>query len=222
MGRIDADLMFDIIKKWEWGNSGSPDIYHDPQTRIQGISYRSNLARLMETLLKENKIEKAKEVINIAMENMPVAYFGFYTFVEPFVDGYYKVGETKNARELFEKLKTIYQERLQYYEGIPLDAQYGKIDDIISDMEAYRRIIDILIDNNDREMAEKETLIFNEYIDKFSHFYKDEGATNPVLNTDPDIEDTLPVIDTVANDAIKVEEKGESEELKDTSLVPKN
>ncbi len=222
MGRIDADLMFDIIKKWEWGNSGSPDIYHDPQTRIQGISYRSNLARLMETLLKENKIEKAKEVINIAMENMPVAYFGFYTFVEPFVDGYYKVGETKNARDLFEKLKTIYQERLQYYEGIPLDAQYGKIDDIISDMEAYRRIIDILIDNNDREMAEKETLIFNEYIDKFSHFYKDEGTVNPALNADPDIEDTLPIIDTVANDAIKVEEKGELEELKDTSLVPKN
>jgi hypothetical protein len=41
-------------------------------------------------------------------------------------------------------------------------------------MEAYRRLIDMLTGNNDREMAEKETLIFNEYIDKFSHFYKNE------------------------------------------------
>jgi hypothetical protein len=222
MGRIDGDLMFDIIKKWEWGNSGSPDIYHDPQTRIQGISYRSNLARLTETLLAENKIDKAKEVIDIAMANMPVDYFGFYTFVEPFVDGYFKVGETTKARELFEKLKTIYQERLEYYEGISLDAQYGKIDDIISDMEAYRRIIDILIDNNDRELAEKETLTFNEYIDKFSHFYKEDETTKPALDTDPDVQDTLPVIDTVAPDATKVEDKGELEELKDTVLVPKN
>jgi len=29
------------------------------------------------------------------MENMPVEYFGYYAFVEPFVDGYYKVGETR-------------------------------------------------------------------------------------------------------------------------------
>ncbi|MCJ7467273.1 MAG: hypothetical protein MUO53_11350, partial [Maribacter sp.] len=95
-------------------------------------------------------------------------------------------------------------------------------DDIISDMEAYRRIIDILIDNNDREMAEKETLIFNEYIDKFSHFYKEDETTNPALDTDPGVQDTVPMIDTIAIDATKVEEKGESEELKDTVLGPRN
>src|SRR5690606_6142623 len=42
MGRIDSDLMYDIVQKWAWGNSGSPDIYHDPETRKNSISYRSN------------------------------------------------------------------------------------------------------------------------------------------------------------------------------------
>ena len=93
MGRIDTDLMYDIVSKWDWGNSGSDKIYHDPQTRSQGLSFRSNLARLMETLIAENKIDKAKNIIEMAMTNMPVEHYGFYAFVEPFVDGYFKVGE---------------------------------------------------------------------------------------------------------------------------------
>jgi len=174
MGRIDTDLMYDIVNKWDWGNSGSSKIYHDTQTRTQGLSFRGNLARLTETLINENKIEKAKEIINIAMTNMPVDYFGHYTFVEPFVDGYYKVGETEKARALYHQLKTKYQERLTYYAGTPKDQQYRNIEEIVNDMRAYRRNIDILIRNKDREVAEKETLIFNEYIENFQHFYGDE------------------------------------------------
>ena len=32
MGRIDANRMYNIVKKWEWGNSQSSQIYHDPET----------------------------------------------------------------------------------------------------------------------------------------------------------------------------------------------
>lgn len=197
MGRIDSDLMADIVDDWEWGNASSSDIYHDPQTRSQGLSFRGNLARLMETQLAEDKIDDAKKTINIAMTNVPFEHYGFYAFVEPFVDGYYKVGNQQQARELFTKLKKVYQERLEYYAGIPLDEQYSKIDDILSDMEAYRRNIDILIRNRDRDFAEKETLIFNEYIDKFTQFIGDddqEYLSEPSL--DPDMQDTIP-LDTI-------------------------
>ncbi len=218
MGRIDTDLMYDIVTNWYWGNSGSPDIYHDPQTRIQGLSYRSNLARLTEQLIKEDKIERAKEIIDMTMENLPVEYYEYYAFVEPFVDGYYKVGETNKARAVFEKLKKIYQDRLEYYEGIPLDEQYDKIDEIIGDMEGYRRNIDILITNNDREKAEKETLIFNEYIDKFEHFYKNNIPENEPLipGQDPDMTDTMPVSDSININATTTGE----EELLERVVVP--
>ena len=33
MGRVDSDLMYEKVKYWDWGNSGSPNIYHDPETR---------------------------------------------------------------------------------------------------------------------------------------------------------------------------------------------
>ncbi|NJM79255.1 MAG: hypothetical protein HC854_05830, partial [Flavobacterium sp.] len=55
MGYIDSDKMYNIITKWDWGNSGNPNIYHDPETRKNGITYRTNLARLMETLINEGK-----------------------------------------------------------------------------------------------------------------------------------------------------------------------
>src|SRR5690606_15475598 len=51
MGRLDTDLMYDMVMSWNWGNSGNPNIYHDVETRKNGITYRGNLARLMEQLI---------------------------------------------------------------------------------------------------------------------------------------------------------------------------
>ena len=191
MGRIDTDLMYDVVMNWEWGNSGSPEIYHDPQTRSQGLSLRSNLARLMEALIAENKIEKASEVIDLAMTQLPVDRYGFYTFVEPFLDGYYKVGETTRARELFDTLIGVYKDRLDYYEGTSLDQQYEQIEEILADMEAYKRVIDIAIENDDRQLAEKETLLFNEQLDRFG-FYQDSFLNQlPEIPAEPSSPDTV-------------------------------
>jgi len=187
MGRIDSDLMYDIVKKWEWGNSGG-DIYHDTQTRIQGLSFRSNMARLVETLLKENKIDKAKEIIDIAMTNMPVEKFDYYAFAEPFLDGYYKVGETTKARAIFQKLKKIYQERLNYYGSLPYDQQQGNLDDIIADMERYSSIIDMLINNRDESLAKKETQAFNNYLRQFERFFNGGGNPLDALDGPPEPE----------------------------------
>ena len=41
MGRVDADLMYEKVVNWDWGNSGSPDIYHDTETRKNSITYWS-------------------------------------------------------------------------------------------------------------------------------------------------------------------------------------
>lgn len=199
MGRIDTELMYGIVKNWDWGNSGDTNIYHDTQTRIQGVTFRSNLARLMEALVNEGQIEKAKDIIDISITNMPVDQYGYYTLIEPFIDGYYKVGETTLARELFERLKTKYIERLNYYSEIPLEQQIAHGENILNDMTAYRRIVDILVDNNDREKGESETLSFNEYFDLFygDQFGQDEDPFNSV---NPDLIDSNTIIDSTTKD----------------------
>jgi hypothetical protein len=44
MGQIDSEKMYTNVMKWDWGNSDSNKIYHDPETRRESITYRTNLA----------------------------------------------------------------------------------------------------------------------------------------------------------------------------------
>jgi hypothetical protein len=90
---------------------------------------------------------------------------------------------------------------------MPLDEQYEKLDDIISDMEAYNRNIDIVIRNGDKEVAEKETLIFNEYIDKFSRFV--DGGNDPLLRDNAPL-DNRDLLDSTAIDNTTIEEELDS------------
>jgi hypothetical protein len=41
------------------GNSGSDEIYHD-RNQKRSITYRTNLARLMDKLIEEGKVNKSK------------------------------------------------------------------------------------------------------------------------------------------------------------------
>ena len=88
MGMIDSDKMYHIVMHWDWGNSGKSNIYHDVETRKNSISYRTNLARLVETLINEEKRDKAEKVIDLAMEKMPIQYFEYYSILKPFAMGY--------------------------------------------------------------------------------------------------------------------------------------
>ena len=45
------------------------------------ITYRGNLARLIEQLINEEQLEKAEEIADLAMEKMPVDKFGYYTLL---------------------------------------------------------------------------------------------------------------------------------------------
>src|SRR5699024_12398938 len=64
LGRIDVDKMYDRVMNWHWGNSGSPDIYHDLQTRRNSISYRSNMARLVTELIELKDHKRAKDILD--------------------------------------------------------------------------------------------------------------------------------------------------------------
>lgn len=180
MGRIDSEKMYDIVMNWYWGNSGSPDIYHDPETRKNAITYRSNLARLVEVLLQEGKTEKAKNVLDLGMEKMPVEYYGYYTLLEPFIQGYYEIGEPDRAREIWEKIATKYQENLTHYSTLELERQIMRGNEIVTDIERYRSLVDLLILNAEEEYAREKAQEFNEYLMLFQHFYGSSEAPEEI------------------------------------------
>jgi len=202
MGRVDVDKNFEIMTNWYWGNSGSDDMYHDPETRKNSISYRSNMARVVEKLLQQKDHERAKVIMDLAMEKMPVDKFGFYTLTEPFISGYYEIDEDEKARTYWNQVVKKYQEQLTYFSSLDLERQYYYIEDIITDIERYRTFVDIIIRYEEKEVSEEKALEFNEYIQLFSHFYEaeEEDLNQELLNEIEADELDEAEVDTIGTD----------------------
>lgn len=174
MGHIDTDKMYDIVMKWDWGNSESPNIYHDPETRKNSITYRTNLARLVEALINKGDKVRASKVIDLAMTKMPVDYFGYYTLLEPFASGYYQLGEKAKAQQLIAQLIKKYQEDLLFFSGMSgSDQSFSKMD-IITDIERYRSLLLIVKENGDDDSYNKARKEFNAYNQKFVRFNREQ------------------------------------------------
>ena len=170
MGQIDSDKMYANIMKWDWGNSDSDKIYHDPETRRESITYRTNLSRLMDQLIKEGKMDKAKQIIDLAMQKMPLEKFGYYSLLEPFARGYYQVGEKAKAQALLATLIGKYKENLNYYATLAPSEQSGIAIDIITDIERYRGLLQVMIESGDSSFYNKNKVVFNTYINMFERF----------------------------------------------------
>jgi tetratricopeptide (TPR) repeat protein len=168
MGRIDADKMYDMVTNWDWGNSGDPSVYHDIETRKNSLTYRGNLARLIEVLIQNGDFEKAEEIADLAMEKMPVDLFGFYTLLEPYIGAYYELEATEKARKLYRNVSTKYQESLTYYSTLSEYNQSQYIQAIYTDIERYRSLVDVTVLYETEAFIKTEMEKFNGYLRLFT------------------------------------------------------
>jgi hypothetical protein len=104
------------------------------------------------------------------MAKMPIAYFEYYSMVEPFAMGYYEVGKKNKARKVVAELIQKYQESLTFYSGYKLAEQYYYASDIVTDIEQYRGLLDIVRAAEDRAFYEKEKVKFNNFNKRFAIF----------------------------------------------------
>ena len=186
MGRVDSDLMYNKVKNWDWGNSGSDHIYHDPETRRNSITYRGNLARLIEQLINEEKLDKAEEIADIAMKNMPVDKFGYYTLLEPYIGAYYETGAKEKAQQLFKDVAEKYQENLKYYSELSRENQEKNIVEVYTDIERYNALVKVLAEY-DKPFAEKEFMTFNNYVKLFDYLYEETPEEDNIPIGDEEI-----------------------------------
>ena len=176
MGRIDTDKMYDMVTSWDWGNNGDPKMYHDVETRKNSLTYRGNLARLIEALIQEDKLEKAEEVADLAMAKMPVDMFGFYTLLEPYIGAYYELEATDKARDLYMDVSRKYQESLSYYSDLSEQNQSKYIQAIYSDIERYRSLVDVTTFYESDDFIKTEMGKFNNYLRLFTGEPEDQGS----------------------------------------------
>lgn len=171
MGRIDANQMYDIVMKWDWGNSDSPDIYHDPETRKNSISFRSNITRLANALVEDKQVEKAITVLDLAMDKMPIETFGYYSLVTPIASAYYRAGATEKAQQIVQKLAAGYHEYMRYYAQWDNDDQLALMEDLVGNVERYKSLLTEVVQARDYETLAAIYNRFYESILPFSYIY---------------------------------------------------
>ena len=197
LGRIDSDLMYKIVMGWEWGNSESHDIYHDPETRKNSISFRGNMHRLAEKLIQDGKSDKAEEILRLSLEKMPIDYFGFYSLVEPYILTYYKLGLYVEGNSLFSQLEEKYNQSLNYYSNLNYSENsefsiYSFTDNIITDTERYRTLVESAIESDDPEFkssAVKNFVEKTEFVKELYGEYEYYTLLIPFLKTSCDSAD---------------------------------
>jgi hypothetical protein len=94
--------------------------------------------------------------------------------IEPFTKGYYQVGEKTKAQDLLEKLMTKYKENLNYYATLPPSDQSSIAVDIITDIERYRSLLQVMKESGDLAFYNKNKTIFNTYINIFERFGREK------------------------------------------------
>ena len=177
MGRIDSEKMYELVKNWEWGNSGNPDVYHDVETRRNSLTFRGHMARLIEKLINEEKLEKAEEIADLAMQKMPVDIFGYYVYLEPFIGAYYETEADDKARALYKEVVVKYQESLNYFSGVSDENKEKHIQSIYFDIERYKSLVDTISIYEDEAFVKTEMEIFNGFLRLFTG--EEEGQERP-------------------------------------------
>jgi len=117
LGRIDVDTMYRNLKKIEFRNMNK-DIYLDPEARRNALLYRKAFYRLADSLLAQKDTARAKEILDIITDKLPVKNTGFYYSVWDGIDLYYRMGEKEKARKLAQELMDHYLQYLNYYVGM--------------------------------------------------------------------------------------------------------
>jgi hypothetical protein len=167
MGRVNTEKMYSMVKDWDWGTNGDMDIYFDVESRKNSITYRSNIARLINQLILENKKVKAEEITDIVIENMPVNIFGYYTLLESYIESYYKLENKEKARGLFSEIANKYKENLFYFSNLKDENKNRYAEEIYTDIERYRSLVGVIISYEEGEFLEKQMEDFNYYLELF-------------------------------------------------------
>jgi transcriptional accessory protein Tex/SPT6 len=108
------------------------------------------------------------------MTKMPLDKFGYYSLVEPFAKGYYAIGEKAKAQQLLEKLISKYKENLNYYGNLGASDQTSIAIDIITDIERYRGLLQVMKESGDTAFYNQSKTAFNTYIKMFERFGREK------------------------------------------------
>ncbi len=163
-GFVDPDIMYDnVMNKFVWGNITDPHVYLDENNRRMISNYRNVFNRLALSLIQENRMDSARQVLEKCVELMPdrVAHYDYFSLAT--VRNAYAVGDTSLARQVAAGIATNISQELSFIatlragqtrllqEGVPLDLH------ILRQLEGYAASFDT------PEIQKKYSTLYKQY-----------------------------------------------------------
>ncbi len=162
IGSINTDILYDnVMNKFKWGRIYEPDFnvdhYVDRTTKVMDI--RGVFHRLADALIKENKIDSAKQVLDKIVKIMPDNKFPYDFFVLPVAEDYFRIGEKDKALAILKQTFENYRQEAEFFKALKPEQLSG--DDVQRELTmAFYSFGEIL--NQLNKYAKDEKTFFNQ------------------------------------------------------------
>ena len=116
LGGVDSKGSYDLlVNKAKWGNLDAPGTYVDPESRRNSVMPKQNYMRLAQSLIDENKMDSAVQVLDACQRFFPNNKIYYDIYMMPIVEAYYQANAPGKANEVSEILFTNFAADLDYY-----------------------------------------------------------------------------------------------------------
>ena len=160
---VNTDIMFDnVMNEFQFRGLNDPSVYNSIDHRNFALNHRSTFNSLANALIREGKIDKAKQVVNKSLEAIPDQAIPFDYTTSQTVKLLYRLGENEKAKEIAGVIGERANDALVYFDeyNINIGNETQKNLLILNDL------VNTMKSENENELAQK----FEEYF--MSHYSK--------------------------------------------------
>jgi len=159
-GFVNSDIMYkNMMQKCSWRGLSNADIYYPKEgfeTAVAGG--RTAFLRLADQLIRENKKDKAQEVLYYALKVIPDSTIPYDYVSSNFVRLLFEVNKSEKALEIANVIVTRAEQNLKYY------SQTGiQVVSLNSDLYSLQIIYEACMNFKQTEMAERCGAILESY-----------------------------------------------------------
>lgn len=169
VGRVNTDAMYDnMMNKFKWGGLNDPRVYLDENNLRMTMNLRNNFTRLANALLEEGQRDKAVEVLDRCLIEMPIDLIPVNYFMISLVESYYKAGEFEKAQPVIDKLIETSEQDLQYYLSLDKNLKKAVDREIQMSLMILQSVFQQAKSNGQTEISESSYELLEKYHTQYS------------------------------------------------------
>ncbi len=153
-GRVDTGILYEnMMNRFRWRGASDPDVYLDyfHKRTLTVIKARLHYARLAAELAAEGKADKAAEVIDRCLSELPFSKLPYDMFTSDLVAACFASGIDEKALEIAKDGTDYFFRRIEYYLAQSPGFIYSAGYEIQISMQYVSKIVDALVANGHEE-----------------------------------------------------------------------